>query len=266
MPITCPLEVRCLTPEEFAEVDYRVMGQAFATQTELGRLCEEAIYQRDLQARLLAHGFQDVHVEMPVTVSHADFSKTYSVDLVADHAVYELKTAATLTREHQAQLLHYLFLLGVRRGKLINFRPPKVEGSIHATSLSPDQRRCVNVDSARWRDVTRECATLRHTIRELLADWGAFLDFTLYQEGLAHLLGGESRVLQRLPLHRDGLSLGTQRFHVHSPGTAFRITAVTERAEATESHLRRLLALTELQALQWINLSHAHIQFVTLTP
>jgi GxxExxY protein len=265
MPITCPLELRCLTEEEFNAVDYRVMGHAFASQNELGRLCEEEIYQHDLQARLLPDGFRDVQIEVPVTVSHAGFSKVYSVDIVVEHAVYELKAAAALSAEHQAQLLNYLFLLGVPRGKLVNFRPPKVDGCVHATRISPEARRRVSVDATRWRDVTRECATLRQTMGELLADWGAFLEVALYQDALTHLLGGESCVVQRLPLHRDGLSLGAQRFLVHSAGTAFRVTAVTEGAEGIEAHLRRLLALTDLQAIQWINLDHADIHFVSLT-
>ena len=134
MPISCPLDVRALTEEEFEERDYRIMGHAFASQNRLGRLCEEGIYQRDLQARLLADGFQSVHIEEPVTVSHADFTKVYSLDLIADDAVYELKTVTALNNEHQAQLLNYLFLLEIPRGKLINFRPAKVQGRIHATS------------------------------------------------------------------------------------------------------------------------------------
>ncbi len=264
MPISCPIGLRSLSAEEFEEVDYRVMGHAFACQNELGRLCEEAIYQRDLQARLLADGFRDVQVEVPVTVSHGDFSKVYSLDLVADHAVYELKTAARLSSEHQAQLLHYLFLLGVKRGKLLNFRPPKVEGRIHATRLSPDIRRQFTVNHARWQDVTSGCAVLRQVMGELLADWGAFLEVPLYQEALTHLLGGEALVVQRLPLHRNGLLLGTQRFPLHSQGVAFRVTAVTEDTRGTEAHLRCLLALTKLQAVQWINLNRAEVQFVTL--
>ncbi len=246
-------------------MDYRVMGHAFASQNELGRLCEEGVYQRDLQARLLADGCLGAQIEAPVTVFHADFSKTYLVDLVVSDAVYELKAVAALTGEHQAQLLHYLFLLGVPRGKLINFRPPKVTGRICATPLSPDARRLAKVDTGRWRDVTPECATLRHTALELLDDWGAFLAVALYQEALTHLLGGEPRVVQRLPLRRGDVELGTQRFHVHGHRAAFRLTALSAQSEATEAHLRRLLALTDLHALQWINLSHADAQFVTLS-
>ena len=46
---------------------------------------------------------------------------------------------------------------------------------------------------------------------------------------------------------------------------AFRLTALTDGISAQEPHLRRLLALTDLKAMQWINLNHAEIQFVTLT-
>ncbi len=265
MPITCPLAIPSLTPDEFDERDYRVMGHTFASQNELGRLCEEGAYQRDLQARLRADGFRDVQIEVPIKVSHADFSKIYSLDLVADHAVYELKTVAALANEHEAQLLNYLFLLGIQRGKLINFRPPKVQGRIHATGLSPEKRQQFRFDTTRWQDLTPQCVTLRTTLRELLADWGVFLDFNLYQEALTYFLGGEQHVVQRLPLRRESIALGNQTFHVHAPGTVFRVTAVNDHIGATEDHLRRLLALTELQALQWINLCHADVRLVTLT-
>jgi hypothetical protein len=51
---------------------------------------------------------------------------------------------------------------------------------------------------------------------------------------------------------------------VHAPGVAFRLTAVTEDQQYVEAHLRRLLALTNLEAVQWINLNHARIEFTTL--
>ncbi len=264
MPISCPLAVNSLTAEQFDELDYHVMGHAFASQNQLGRLCEEAAYQRDLQARLLADGCQNVHIEVPVSVSYKDFTKAYSLDLVVDDAVYELKTVATLNDEHQAQLLNYLFLLGIPRGKLINLRSPKVQGRIHATSLTSEARHRFQIASDRWHDLSDNCSRLRQVMQGLLADWGAFLDFGLYQQALTHFCGGESQVIQRWPLRRNGISLGTQRFHVHSPEVAFRVTAVTEQVGTMETHLRRLLSLTELRALHWINLNHAEIQFVTI--
>jgi hypothetical protein len=59
--------------------------------------------------------------------------------------------------------------------------------------------------------------------------------------------------------------LGTQRMHVHGPGVAFVITAYTSQQASHEINLRKLLALTPLTALQWVNLDHANIQFITLT-
>lgn len=265
MPIECPLDVRPLTAAEFERVDYRVMGHAFASQNELGRLCEENAYQQDLQARLAADGFRDACVEVPVSVSFMDFTKIYSLDLVAGNAVYELKAVATLSSDHQAQLLNYLFLLGIPRGKLLNFRPPKVQGRIHATSLTLEERRSFHVDTSRWQDLSECCRVLRETMHELLSDWGAFLYFRLYEQALTHFCGGETRVVQRLPLRRSVTSLGTQRFHVHSPRLAFRVTSATEQIDNMESQLRRLLALTELQAMQWINLDHSSIRLVTIT-
>jgi len=97
-----------------------------------------------------------------------------------------------------------------------------------------------------------------------MTDWGAFLEVSLFQEALVHFLGGEPSVAQRLRLARNGMALATQRFLVHTKGVAFRLTALTDGISAQESHLRRLLALTDLRAMQWINLNHAEIQFVTL--
>ena len=100
---------------------------------------------------------------------------------------------------------------------------------------------------------------------DLLKDWGAFLNAGLYQEALIQLLGGASNVEQRIALRRNGLDLGGQRMFIHAPGVAFRITGFTEAQSHIESNLHRLLELTELKAIQWINLNHAIIEFTTIT-
>jgi GxxExxY protein len=93
MPITGPLGLHAINQEEFAELDYRVMRVAFECQNELGRLCEEAIYQNDMVARLKAAGLSAA-TEVRVSVTHRDFTKSYWLDLiVAAGGIYELKTA-----------------------------------------------------------------------------------------------------------------------------------------------------------------------------
>jgi hypothetical protein len=95
MPIHCPINVPALSADEFEKLDYRVMGHAYASQNELGRLCDECAYEADLKARLLADGFRSVQTQVPVTVTHGDFSKTYRLDLVPGDALYELKAETT---------------------------------------------------------------------------------------------------------------------------------------------------------------------------
>jgi GxxExxY protein len=264
MPIHCPIFIANLAADEFAEVDYRVMGHAYASQNDSGRLCDECAYEADLKTRLLADGFKQVHTQVPVTVSHKSFSKTYQLDLVVENGLYELKTTTRLAGEHDTQILNYMLLLGLSRGKLLNFRPVKVEGQIRATSLSQEDRRKFTLLADRWHELTPACGVLRQTVVDLLSDWGALLDFALYQEALTHLLGGANVVERRVPLSRNGAKLGTQRFTLHTSGVAFRLTAFTEDQSGIENQLHRLLALTDLRALQWINLNHVRIEFKTL--
>lgn len=266
MPIHCPLPIESLSPDEFEALDYRVMGHAYASQNELGRLCDEAAYQADLKARLLADGFHSVLTEIPVTVTYHDFSKRYFLDLAADGALYELKTDTHLITEHDKQLFNYMFLVGIQRAKLLNFRRSKVQGKIIATSLTRKSRCHFEAVTQHWQDLTPTCATLRQTLCDLLSDWGAFLELNLYQEALVHFLGGEANIEQPVNLSRNGINLASQKMFVHTLGVAFRLTAVTEDQQHVESHLRRLLNLTELRAIQWINLNHARIEFTTINP
>ena len=96
MPFHCPLPIRSLSREEFEERDRIVMSCAYASQNELGRLCDERVYENDMAARLHAAGFSEIHTQVPLTVSHRDFAKTYRLDLIADGALYELKSVAAL--------------------------------------------------------------------------------------------------------------------------------------------------------------------------
>jgi GxxExxY protein len=152
MPITSPLPSSQTTQEEFAQLDYVVMRYAFECQNQLGRLCDEVIYQNDLAARLRGSGLQ-VQTEVPVTVTCRDFTKTYWLDLVvADAGIYELKTALSLIGEHEAQLLQYLFLREAHHGKLINFRPTKVESRCINTTLTHQERRQFEIQTHDWQE------------------------------------------------------------------------------------------------------------------
>ena len=265
MPITSPITLSPISQKEFAQLDYDVMRHAFECQSQLGRLCDEVIYQNDLTVRLETAGLP-VRKEVPVTVTHRDFAKTYSLDLVVANAgIYELKTARALVGEHQAQLLNYLFLCGAHHGKLVNFRTPRVQSRFVNTSLTPTERGQFELEIKNWQEREPTDQAFRESLVGLLKDWGCWLDLGLYAEALIHFAGGEDRVVQRVPLARGDRSLGPQRWNLLNPETAFWVTGLTAGTVDYEHHLRALLCLTPLRSIQWVNLDRRRIQMTSLT-
>ena len=264
MPITCPIAIRDLTPAEFDAVDSVVMRHAYDCQNELGRLCDERAYENDLALRLHEAGCE-VHTRVPLHVAHENFAKTYRVDLVCNHGIYDAKAVLALTGEHDAQVLHYAMLLDVRHVKLLNFRPAKVQGRLQFNDLTTAKRLCFETGASLWQPLSDHCLPLRQRFAELLADWGAFLDYRLYEEALVHFFGGEMACVRRIDLTRDGSAIGTHRIQQHAPELCFLVSAVTKDLPAYQSHLQRLLKLTGLRGMQWMNLCHHQIQLITLT-
>src|SRR5689334_2308739 len=122
MPVACPIAPEPLSQEDFGKLEYEMVRFAYEAHNCFGRLCDEEIYQNDLAARIRAACLGSVHREVPLTITHGTFSKSSFLDLVlANSAVYELKTAENIIDEHEAQLLNYLLLWGGAHGKIINF-------------------------------------------------------------------------------------------------------------------------------------------------
>jgi GxxExxY protein len=265
MPISIPINLRRLDQDEFRQLDYAVMAHAFASQNELGRLCDEGIYQRDLSLRLEDAGLGPTRIEFPIQVSHREFDKVYSADLVvADAAIYELKAVSTLTGDHKRQLLNYLILCEQPRGKLVNFRSPGVESEFVNTTLNWDERHRLWEVDALWQPITDRCMVFRTILSDLLRDWGGFLETSLYADAMTNLLGGEPVVITRIPFKRSGRFLGSQPLRLLSPDVAFRITSLTDTQDQYEVHLKRLLTHTELRGIQWVNFNHHKIELKTL--
>jgi len=233
MLIHCPITIRGMSKEEFGALDYAVMRCAFETQKALGRLCDEQVYRNGFAARLGAAGIGQVQTEVPISVSFRDFNKVYRIDLLLNHAaVYELKAAAALVPKHEAQLLHYLFLLDGERGKLVNFRPAKVESSFVNNPVRKDARWKIDLDDGRWTELGERSVQLRELVIALLLDWGGYLDFALYTEALTHLLGGNERVSRMVPLQLEDTVLGNQRVLLLDEKTAFRVNRAHKKNTA----------------------------------
>jgi GxxExxY protein len=265
-PFHCPIPLRQLARPEFDEMSRLVMLHAFASQNELGRLCDEAVYQNDIALRLEAAGFAPVAKEVPLTATFRDFTKIYCLDLVVRESfILELKTVSLLLKEHDSQLLNYLLIAGMPHGKLVNLRSPAVEYRTLNAVVTAAERRAFTVKDDRWQPQTARCRELRGMFTELLAAWGAFLDFHLYEEALVHFLGGEATVLRRVPLTRAGFPLGAQLVALVTAAAAFRVTTLSPAASGGyETQLRRFPALTPLTTLHWLNLHHHQLELVTI--
>lgn len=260
MTITCGMRIEPLTTEEFASLDYRVMSCAYASQNQIGRLADERIYEASFAWQLEQLGLS-CRRQVPIYVEHRTFQKTYFLDAVVNSSgVYELKTVSQLTGEHVSQLLTYLHLLNLPRGKLINFRSTRVESQFVNAPLTASTRHAFEV-ARQNRDGTDYLVEL---VLELLRDLGTALSLSLYQEIVVHLLGGEESVVAMIPLSEGDTKLGNQRFYLANSTESFHITCFQKVTEQYERQLQSLLQLSPLDATHWINIDVNCVTFKTV--
>lgn len=252
MPIELSENIRALDQKEFGAIAYDVMEQAFQVHNKLGRFFDEDAYQHEL-----AHVLQPrAVIEVGIIVKHADFCKSYSIDLLVDHgAIFELKTVSHLTDEHRAQLLNYLMLTESYHGKLINFRPERVEHEFVNTTLTHADRTTFKVDDLAWNASVEQAPEIRRYVEEFLRDWGTGLDLQLYVEALTHFLGGEDRVVREIDVVSEGRCISHQQVRFAGEDAAFKFTALSGTLENFESHALRFLKYADLKHLLWINVT-----------
>lgn len=265
MPIEYAFKTKSISEDDFYELDYDVMGLVFSIHRELGRLWNEKIYQNELAYCCQKAGFEKVAIEEPIQVSYQDFRKLYYVDLVLNDAViYELKTVQILTGEHHQQMLNYLFLLGMQHGKLINMRPPSVESRFVSTGLTPEKRYDYTIDDQYWQELDEDSIRLKELMVNLLNEWGAFLDTSLFYDAIEHFFGGEENVVKTIEARNGTRVMGRQKVHLINSEIAFKISSMTRDEKYYEHHLRQFLQYTLLKAIQWINFNHDLIVFKTI--
>jgi hypothetical protein len=198
---------------------------------------------------------------VPIDLTHKTFAKTRYLDLVvSQRAVYELKTVSTLTKNHVAQLLTYLYLLDLPRGKLVNFRSTTVESKFVNAPVPREERCGFSVSDDRFDGD----GSLIKLVVDLVRDWGTSLSVSLYHEAIVHLLGGVASVERMLPLTRNGRRLGNQRFHLVANDVAFEVTAFANLDSDYHEQLQRLINLSTLRAIQWINIGSHCVTFRTI--
>ena len=102
----------------------RIIGVFYEVYNELGFGFLESVYREAMRIALEQAGLQ-VEAEVPVPVSFRGRPVgIFRADLVVDgRVVVELKTAESISRAHEAQVLHYLRASTMEIGLVMNFGP-----------------------------------------------------------------------------------------------------------------------------------------------
>lgn len=107
-----------------AELTSRVIRVFYDVYNELGYGFFEVVYRKAMEIALAEAGFRvGVEVGIPVKFRGHEVGRFRADLLVDDVVLLELKTCEELTRQHQAQLTHYLRATSVEVGLLMNFGP-----------------------------------------------------------------------------------------------------------------------------------------------
>ena len=117
---------------EFDDLSNRVIGCAIEVHRQLGPGLLESAYEQCLAHELNRNGisFQLQHPQ-PVQYKDIRLDCGYRIDiLVENELIVELKSVDEIKGIHQAQLLTYMKLSGVKIGLLVNFNVTKLKEGI----------------------------------------------------------------------------------------------------------------------------------------
>ena len=261
MPVHCAIAIPRLNQPEFGAASYRVMEHLFAIHRDFGRLFDERIYQQELALRV-----PGIQLEVPVDVTHRTFTKRYFLDVItAEGALFEFKTVDELVLRHRAQLLHYLLVLDLAHGKLVNLRTTEVEHEFVNATMATAERRNFSCDRRDFDPASPGASAVESILLPLLEDLGTGLELPFYEEALTYFLGGESMVEQNVKvLSGNGTVLGTQRMRLCAPKAAFKLTTFSEPPATFAHHCQRLLSHLPIEAMQWVNIANHRVTFTTL--
>ncbi len=260
MPIYSIHPVIQISQAEFAELAYDVMRTVFAIRNGFGKLFDEKVYKREL-----ASCRNDVENEFPIIVAHGDYRTTKFLDtLVARCGPFEFKSVDVLTPRHVGQLYNYLLMLEVSHGKLVNFGSDVIEHPFVNCTSRLIQRQQFKVCTADWDNRLPRSADVLEFMVELIRDWGVGLQVSMYESALTHYLGGEAKVLRKIPVFGRRQQLCDHTFRTTSEGVAIQLTALDLERSAYEIHLRSMLEHTSLRAVKWINIGLHSVTFKTL--
>jgi GxxExxY protein len=118
------------------ELTGSVIGAAIEVHKALGPGLLESVYEECLCRELNLRGIPyQRQKEIPIEYKGSKLDCGYRIDiLVAEALILEIKACESLQRIHEAQLLTYLKLTGLKVGLVINFNVPVLKEGIKRIS------------------------------------------------------------------------------------------------------------------------------------
>jgi GxxExxY protein len=120
-------------PLQEKELTEKIIGTAIEVHRALGPGLLESAYQicMEHESKLRKMLFEH-QVEIPIIYKGIHLDAGYKIDLIYEkRVVVELKAVERVLPVHEAQLLTYLKLTGMRVGLLINFNVPVLKDGIY---------------------------------------------------------------------------------------------------------------------------------------
>jgi len=112
-----------MTPTELNEITGRIIEFSIKVHKALGPGMLEGAYEVCLMHVLIKHGFKvESQKKLPIHYDGIRLDAGYRIDLIINNSVIvEVKAVEKLHPVHEAQLLSYLRMTGLKLGLLINF-------------------------------------------------------------------------------------------------------------------------------------------------
>lgn len=119
------------------ELTDKIIGAAIEVHKILGPGLLESSYQVCLEHESTLRRMPFEHkVKLPVNYKGIEMDAGYEIDLIYDkRVIVELKAVERVLPVHEAQLLTYMRLTGIRVGLLINFNVPVLKDGIYRRVL-----------------------------------------------------------------------------------------------------------------------------------
>ncbi|MCB9110888.1 MAG: GxxExxY protein [Anaerolineales bacterium] len=125
------------TPILEKELTEKIIGAAIEVHKVLGPGLLESAYQTCLEYESKLRNIPLEHlVDLPLNYKGIQLDAGYMIDLIFDkRVIVELKAVERIIPVHEAQLLTYMRLTGIRVGLLINFNVPVLKDGIYRRVL-----------------------------------------------------------------------------------------------------------------------------------